>query len=216
MDEELLEDIGSLPAEIPTGNDLIDATQNAIMGAAENVSEVLTAGKSVTENAEEIIPLYADVEFWVGMAFVLSICVLAKPLCKFIKQALQNRINKVISDIDDAAKLRDDAQNLLADYERRFINADKEAAQILQQARTGLQNLQKNELAKLKLDLQNKEKEAQRRIRSATQKAQYEINSSASLSAIRLAQQAIEQYLQNTDKSILIDQAIADLDKFAD
>ena len=54
---------------------------------------------------------------------------------------MQNRINKVIGDIDEAAKLRDDAQNLLADYQRRFINAEKEAGQILEQSRKNMQNI---------------------------------------------------------------------------
>ena len=164
-----------------SGDGLIDATQNVIMNAAENVSEVLAAGKSAVGEVAEV-PFYAEVEFWIGMAFVLSVCVLFKPLWNYSKQALQNRINRVISDIEEAAKLRDDAQSLLADYQRRFINA---------------------------------EKEAERRIAASNTKATEEINAFAGEISVELAQKAINHYLENTDKSRLIDEAIAELDKFA-
>jgi F-type H+-transporting ATPase subunit b len=209
--EEIAED-----ASVTQGGDgLIDATQNVIMNAAENVSEALgVAGKTAVSEVSEL-PFYAETEFWVGMAFVLSVCVLLKPLGTYIYQSMQNRINKVISDIDEAAKLRDDAQNLLADYQRRFINAEKEAGQIVESSRKNMQKIKERELTKLKTDLDNKEKEANRRIAAANTKAAEEINAFAGTASVELAKKAINAYLQNADKSRLIDEAIADLDKFA-
>lgn len=197
-----------------SGDGLIDATQNVIMNAAENVSEVLAAGKSAVGEVAEV-PFYAEGEFWIGIAFVLSVCVLFKPLWNYSRQALQNRINRVISDIEEAAKLRDDAQSLLADYQRRFINAEKEAQQILESSRAGMRNIKDKELARLKTDLDNKEKEAERRIAASNTKATEEINAFAGEISVELAQKAINHYLENTDKSRLIDEAIAELDKFA-
>lgn len=199
---------------ISTGDGLIDATQNVIINAAENVSEVLEAAKAPVGEVAEL-PFYGEVEFWIAAAFVLSVCVLLSPLGKFIKNSMQNRVNKVIDDINEATKLRDDAQNLLADYQRRFINAEKEAEQIVARARKNMQNIKDNELARLKTDLKNKEKEANRRISAANTKAAEEINAFAGRISVELAQKAINRYLQNTDKSRLIDEAIAELDKFA-
>ena len=70
MAEELLYD--SVNEEtvnaIPNGNDLIDATQNAIIDAAENVSEVFDKANPDVAHQITDVPFYADVEFWVGMA----------------------------------------------------------------------------------------------------------------------------------------------------
>jgi len=215
MVSTVTEDIVETIEPQSAGDGLIDATQNVIMNAAENVSEVLgAAGKSTVGEISEI-PFYAEVEFWIGMAFILSVCVLFKPLWKYSRQALQDRINRVISDIDEASKLRDDAQNLLADYQRRFINAEKEAQQIVENSRVGMKNIKDKELAKLKTDLANKEKEAERRIAASNTKATEEINAFAGEISIELAQKAINHYLENTDKSRLIDEAINELDKFA-
>lgn len=213
MDEEnLIENAQELPLN-SSGQELIDATQNAIMGAAENVSEIIAAGKTAATKIQEV-PFYTEIEFWIAVAFVLSVIILLKPLAKYIRTALQNRINRVVQEIDDAAKLRDDAQVLLAEYERKFINAQTEAAHIAEQSKKNLQNLKRHELAKLKTELKNKENEAERRIAASTAKAREEINLSASKVSVDLAYKTINYYLQNADRSKLIDEAIADLDRF--
>lgn len=195
-------------------NGIIDSTQNAIVGAAENVSQVIDAGKTAVQEHIHEAPFYTEVHFWIGVAFVLAMLVLLKPAYKFIKGALQRRVQRVIDDIDEAIKLRDDAQALLSDYERKFVNAEQEAAQILEQGALNLQRLQKNETERMKTELKNKEKEAERRIKSSTEKAKSEINLSASRLSVDLAQKAIAQYLQKTEQSKLIDDAINELDKF--
>lgn len=215
MNEELMmETQDAATAATSAGQEIIDATQNMIMGAAENVSEVIAAGKTAATEIHEV-PFYSEVEFWIAVAFVLSVCILLKPLTSAILSGLHKRIDKVVQDIDDAAKLRDDAQVLLADYERKYVDAQKEASQIMQKAKNTLENLKKRELSNMKNDLKDKEKEAERRIRASTQKAQDEINLSASKASVELAQKTINRYLQKTDKSALIDEAIAELDKFA-
>ena len=193
---------------------IIDSTQNAIIGAAENVSHVFDAGKTAMQSHIHEIPFYTEVRFWIGVAFVLAMLVLLKPAYKFIKGALQRRVERVIDDIEQAVKLRDDAQEMLADYERKFVNVEQEARQILEQGTQSLQRLQQSETERMKSDLQNKEKEAERRIKSSTEKAKSEINLSASRLSVGLARKAIDKYLQENDKSKLIDDAIDELDKF--
>ncbi len=214
MDEDLIEDVvEETVTELPSSNTIIDSTQNAIMGVAENVSQVFDSASTVHETVASA-PIYTEVRFWIGVAFILAVSLIIKPIISFTKKALQQRVTNVINDIDEAVKLRDDAQVLLADYERKFINVEKEAQQILDRGRKNLQNLQNIETAKMKENLQNKERETQRRILTSTEKAKNEINSSVSSLSINLAQRVINKYLANTAKSQLIDEAIADLDRF--
>ena len=191
-EEAMMETQDAATAATSAGQEIIDATQNMIMDAAENVSEVIAAGKTAATEIHEV-PFYSEVEFWIAVAFVLSVCVLLKPLAGAIRSGLHKRIDKVVQDIDDAAKLRDDAKILLADYERKYVDAQKEASQIMQKAKNTLENLKKRELSNLK----------------------NELNLSASKASVELAKKTINRYLQKTDKSALIDEAIAELDKFA-
>lgn len=220
MDEELTDNpltedvLDTIPSIEPSGSDLIDSTQNVIMDAAENVSQVLDAAGKAAQTNISAEPFYTEVEFWIGMAFILSVIVIAKPCIKFIKSALKRRINKVVTDIDEAVKLRDDAQELLARYERKTANVAQETAEILEQGKKNLQNLEKDETKKLQEALKNKEKETQRRILTSTEKAKNEINQSASKLSVGLALKALNRYIDHTHKSVLIDEAIAELDKF--
>ena len=210
--EKPLEDVAS--GALQNGNDLINATQNAIIDAAENVSEVFD--KANPDIAYQIadVPFYADVEFWVGMAFILSIAVLAKPAYRFLKDAMHGKIDSVKNQISDAEKLRDDAQELLAQYERKFATTEAEVAEILKQAEKNIANQKKNDLAQLKENTIVKEKEIKRRILSSTENAMTEINQSVARSSVELAKKAILQHIEKADKSALIDNAIASLDKF--
>ncbi len=201
-------------ATLQTGNDLIDATQNAIIDAAENVSEVFDKANPDIAHQLTEVPFYADVEFWVGMAFILSIVVLAKPAYRFLKSAMRGKIESVKNQIADAEKLRDDAQELLAQYERKFAATESEVAEILKQAEKNIANQKKNDLAQLKENTAVKEKEIKRRILSSTENAMAEINQSVARSSVEVAKKAILAHISKANKSALIDEAIASLDKF--
>ena len=199
---------------LQTGNDIIDATQNAIIDAAENVSEVFDKANPDIAHQIAEVPFYADVEFWVGMAFIFSILVLAKPAYHFLANAMRSKIDSVKNQISDAEKLRDDAQELLAQYERKFMTTESEVSEILRQAEKNIANQKKNDLAELKENTAVKEKEIRRRIAASTENAMAEINRSVANSAISVAQKAIMAHISKTDKSTLIDEAIESLDKF--
>lgn len=212
--QPLTEDIPFETDGVSTGGELLDATQNAIIDAAENVSEVFEKTDSAVVHHGAELPFYAEVEFWVGMAFILAILSIIKPLYKYIKKALQNKAQAVVAQIDEAMKLRDDAQQTLAEYENKFANTELEVAQILQDAKKNTAALKRAEQAKVKNILALKEKEAQRRIDSSIQKVLAEINETLSKSAVSLAKDTIFRHLQQKSKSQLIDEAINELDKF--
>lgn len=210
MGEEFIED--SIKQTISDDDNLLDATQNAIIDAAENVSGALNSSADLPMSSLPSEPFYTEVEFWLAVAFVLAISALAKPLYSIIKNSLQNRIQRVVDDIKEATELRDDAQKLLADYERKFVNVNNEIAQIIDIADKNLQNIKKAELSKLENNLRTKKAEAERRMAENIEKARYEVNLSASKISVEIAKKAINNYIEKADKSALIDEAIVELD----
>ena len=218
--DELLSGASSVPAVMPTvestpsRNELIDATQSVIIDAAENVKQVFdtTAVKPVSAPLE---PFYTEVEFWIGIAFILCVLLLLKPIIRVGGNFLRRRIQNVSDNLDEAVKLRDDAQILLADYQRRCCNVDAEIAAMTEQTQLHLQNLIKYETAQMKNRFKTKEKDLMRHLDAQTLSARQEISALAGQRSASLAQKAICNYLQHTDKSLLIDQAIDELDKFA-
>ena len=80
-------------------------------------------------------PFYAAAEFWVMVAFVILVAFAFKPLFRIVVTALDARANTIKRQFDEAARLREEAQGLLATYQRKHRDAVKEAGDILDHAR---------------------------------------------------------------------------------
>ena len=66
-----------------------------------------------------------DPTFWVMVAFFVFVGALARPISGAIAAALDKRADKIRADLEEAEKLREEAQNLLASYQRQQRDAVK-------------------------------------------------------------------------------------------
>lgn len=184
-------------------SNIIDTAQNAVMDAADNVSEII----GHIDGHDEVF--YQSAEFWVGVAFVLVVVLLAKPIGGLVKSMLNKRIDGIAKRIRDAARLRDDAQKLLADYEKKFLNANKEAEAILAKSQREIEYFKKENLSKLEAEMKLKEKDAEDRIKAAKEKAAKEISDLTSELTIQTVKTAIMKKLDSKTQDKLIDDSIS-------
>lgn len=192
---------------INSGKEIIDAAQNAVMQAADDVSGIIENTAEQLHGHEEIF--YQSAEFWVGVAFVLVVLLLAGPVSRLVRSMLNKRIDNITKRIHDAAELRDEAQKLLADYEKKFLNADKEAQAILNKSQKEIEYLKKENLAKLEEEMKIKEKEAEDRITASKEKAAREISDLTSELTIKTVKAAIVKNLDAKTQNKLIDDSIS-------
>jgi F0F1-type ATP synthase membrane subunit b/b' len=73
-----------------------------------------------------------DATFWalVGLVIFLGIVVYVK-VPGMIAKALDKRADKIRNELEEARKLREEAQALLAEYQKKRKEAEKEAAEIV-------------------------------------------------------------------------------------
>lgn len=192
---------------INSGKEIIDAAQNAVMQAADDVSGIIENTAEQLHGHEEIF--YQSAEFWVGVAFVLVVLLLAGPVGRLVRSMLNKRIDNITKRIHDAGELRDEAQKLLADYEKKFLNADKEAQAILNKSQKEIEYLKKENLAKLEEEMKIKEKEAEDRITASKEKAAREISDLTSELTIKTVKAAIVKNLDAKTQNKLIDDSIS-------
>ena len=76
---------------INSGKEIIDAAQNAVMQAADDVSGIIENTAEQLHGHEEIF--YQSAEFWVGVAFVLVVLLLAGPVGRLVRSMLNKRID---------------------------------------------------------------------------------------------------------------------------
>src|SRR5258708_30364158 len=82
------------------------------------------------------MPFELDAEFWVAVAFVIFLAILAKlGVHRKLLGALDDRGARIKAELDEARRVRDEAQALLADYQRKRMEADSEADAIIAAAR---------------------------------------------------------------------------------
>lgn len=192
---------------INSGKEIIDAAQNAVMQAADDVSGIIENTAEQLRGHEEIF--YQSAEFWVGVAFVLVVLLLAGSIGRLVRSMLNKRIDNITKRIHDAAELRDEAQKLLADYEKKFLNADKEAQAILNKSQKEIEYFKKENLAKLEEEMKIKEKEAEDRITASKEKAAREISDLTSELTIKTVKAAIVKNLDAKTQNKLIDDSIS-------
>ena len=181
-----------------------NTTHNGLVGTVEQAAPEALVHEE---------PFYMEAEFWVAVAFVLVIALLSKPVGKIINGLLHKRIKGIADRIDEAVQIKSDAQRLLAEYERKFGNAENEAYQIIEKSKREIEFIKKEKIDKLERELQLKEKEAVNRIERASHKAVEEITAMSSDLAVEAVKEALRRKLNEKAKDRLIEQSIAELEK---
>lgn len=189
-----------------TGKELIEATQNAVMNAANNVGSMIEEVHAPLPHAE---PFYMEAEFWVGLAFVTVVIALARPIGRILSSMIHKRIENIRQRIDESEELLEDAQKLLSEYERKYHNAKKEAQAIVEKSQKQINYIKTENLCKLEQDMKNKEKDAADRIHASQENADRELASLMSQTTIQIVKQAVNDNLSAKAQDKLIDNSIS-------
>ncbi len=155
--------------------------------------------------------MFQDPEFWVAVAFVLVVVLIFRPVVKGVTATLDARAAGIRVQIEEAGKLREDAQALLAEYQKKQRDAMSEAEKIISQARA--------EAARLKIDaekdlegaIERRKQQALDRIAQSEAQAVAQVRNTAVDVALAAAEKLIQSSLDPAKKQALADKAIAEL-----
>jgi len=152
-------------------------------------------------------------EFWVAVGFVIFVAGVYKPISRGITGALDARAARIKATLDEAAKLREDAQHILAEYQRKQRNAVKEAEDIVAAAATRAEQMAKDSAAQLAATLAQREKLALEKIAMAEADALKQVREAAVDVAIAATRKLIAERVDAARANQMIDAAIAELPK---
>ena len=156
--------------------------------------------------------MLATPEFWVLVSFVLFIGLLVYlKVPGKVGTLLDERADRIAKELDEARKLREEAQGLLADYERRRRDADKEAEAIIAQAREEAEIFATETRQKLGETIERRGRMAEEKIAQAEAYAIKEVQAAAADIAIAAATRIIMQEVQGAKADQLVDDSIASL-----
>lgn len=156
--------------------------------------------------------IFALPETWVLVSFILFIAlVIYMKVPAMVTKALDDRADQIAKELEEAQKLREEAQALLADYQRRQRDAEKEAEAIVTQAMSEAENFAEEARAKLKESLERRTKLAEDKIDQAEAQALKDVRAAAVDLSIAAAEKLIAQEVGGKKAEALIEQSIKDV-----
>jgi F-type H+-transporting ATPase subunit b len=155
--------------------------------------------------------LFADPEFWVLLAVVAFAVVVWKPARRAVVGTLDERATRIRGELEEARKLRDEAEQLLADYRQKEHEAAADAQAIIAHARDEAERIAAQAARDLQQSLERRQRLAEERIAQAEAKALDEIRAAAVDVAIAAAREVIVSELDERRGAAMLDAAIAAL-----
>ena len=157
--------------------------------------------------------ILGNTDYVVAIAFLIFIGILLYAgVPKLIGGMLDQRADKIRSDLDEARKLREEAQSLLASYERKQKDVQAQAERIVTNAKEEAQQAAADAKDDLERSIARRLQAAEDQIASAEASAVAEVRNKAVSVAIEAARQVTAGSMSAKASGDLIDAAIADVD----
>lgn len=172
------------------------------------ISQALAA-----ETTTQATPFYASTSFLVAGAFVLFFVFFGKKIFIAVGSMLDDRSDAIKSELDEAARLREEAQDMLADYERKQHEALSEAENIVAAARSEAERLGVEAAKQLEASLKRSEQMAKDRIAQAEATALQEVRAVAVDVALEATAKILEKDVSGVKAKDIINSSIGELGK---
>jgi F-type H+-transporting ATPase subunit b len=155
--------------------------------------------------------LFHDPEFWVLVAFLIVVIGGFIKVGPSIGKSLDDRAERIKTELDEAQRLREDAERTLAEYQRKQRDALKEAEDIIAHAKSEAERIGIQAGLDLDAMLERRTKQAEEKIAQEEAKAIADVRNTAIDVAIAAARQIIVEQMDAKTGGALIDNAIAAL-----
>ncbi len=198
---------GSEPTAEGHGEDAAAAPEHGEDGLVAEVEHELDE-----DGAHHDAPFLSP-ELLLVLALVVLFGILWKPGKKAILGGLDSRAERIRNELEEANRLKEEAQAALATFQRKQRDAMQEAEQIVEHARQEADRLRAQAAEALEEQLQRREQQAMDRIANAERSAAAEIRGAAVDLAVSAAAKLIADQVDEAKSAALIDEAIADLPK---
>ena len=151
---------------------------------------------------------------WVAISFVLFVALVLKMAGAKITGALDKKIAEVRAEIETAERLKAEAQALLADFQQKQLDAEKTAAEIIEQAKASAKAVQLAAEADLTESMERREVQLAECLKRIEEKAIADIQNHAADLAMQATREIVTKTLDEKASTKLVDQAIASVSKY--
>lgn len=144
-----------------THNAAIDTSAPAAVDAAQGAAESVAGLDSLLDNAYT----------WIGLSFAIVVFLFVRYLMPAINKGLDARAQKIRDQLEQANRLRTEAQELLAQYKAEQEAMLKQAEEIVSTATRDAANIRARAAEELKTALERRSTQAQEKVARAEAEA---------------------------------------------
>ena len=155
-----------------------------------------------------------EAEVWVAFAFVIFVGILGYVgVHRMVAKSLDDRSAKIKAELDEARKLRDEAAELLAEYQRKRHAAEAEAEEIIGGGKAEAERLASEAKTRIEDFVARRTKMAETKIALAEAQAAADVRSAAAEAAVAAAEKILSVEAKGRRASELIAKGIEDVRK---
>ncbi len=151
-------------------------------------------------------------ETWVAVGFLVIVGIFFyRRIPAFVTAALDARATAIAKELDEAKRLREEAEQILAEYKRKAASVEKEAETIIAEAKAEAERFTAEQRTQLSAQIERRAQQAQDKIAQAEAHAMAEIRELAADAAVAAAEKLIAARLDEKRAATLIEQSIKEL-----
>lgn len=153
-----------------------------------------------------------DAAFWALVALVIFLgAMLYLKVPGMVTSTLDKRADTIQKELDEARRLREEAQALLADYQRKGREAETEAEEIIEQAKREAEALTAESGRRLEEYVANRTRQAEEKIAQAEAQALQEVRALSADVAIAAAEKILAAKVRGSTADALIERSIGEV-----
>lgn len=181
------------------------------------LDHLVIAAAAAEEGAEEgggsfLVSPDIGLMIWTLVVFVIAMIVLQKLAFPRIAQALDKRQRAIEESIDNAERVRVEADQLIAEYRERLSDARAQADEIVARARRTGEQSEAQAIADARRKHDELLEQTRREIGVETQRAIQEIRSEVADMTVRATEKVTRKSLTEADQRRLVEEALSELD----
>jgi len=156
--------------------------------------------------------MFQDPETWVAVAFLILMGVFAwLGVHRTMFTALDHRAERIKAELDDARRLRDEAAKVLGEYKARRATAEREADDIVTNARAEAERIAADAKAKMEDFVARRTKTAESKIALAEAQALADVRAAAAEAAVTAATTILSQSVKGQVADDLLAKGITEV-----
>jgi F-type H+-transporting ATPase subunit b len=156
--------------------------------------------------------MFFEPETWVAVAFVILMVLFAYlGIHRTVLTALDKRADRIKAELDDARRLKEEAAKLLADYKSKRTSAEREAEEIIANAKAEAVRIASEAKAKMEDFVARRTKTAEGKIALAEAQAVADVRSAAANAAVTAASTILSQSVKGSVADDLLAKGIAEV-----